>query len=273
MIAMRDWPSRQWALRRQDFTVWLQIVRSTAEAMMRSESMSLANWSGKSDCAPSERALSGLGWTSMRRPSAPAATVARAIGGNHVAAAGAVRRIADDGQVRKLLDDRDGGDVHRVAGVGLEGADAALAEDDVVVAAGEDVFGGEQQLFDGGGDAALEQHGLADRAELAQQVEVLHIARADLEEIDVGQHQLDLGDLHDLADDEQAGGVAGFAQQLEGIEAHALEGVGRAARFECAAAKEFRAGGLDDLRAGEDLLAAFDGAGPGHDDDFVRRRR
>ena len=84
-------------------------------------------------------------------------------GGNLVAAAGAVRGIADDGQVRELFDDGDGGDVHGVAGVGFEGADAALAEDDVVVAAGEEVFGGEQQLFDGGGDAALEQHGAADR--------------------------------------------------------------------------------------------------------------
>ena len=48
-------------------------------------------------------------------------------------------------------------------------------------------------------DAALQQHRLADVAELAQQVEVLHVARADLEAVDVGQHQLDLRDLHDLA--------------------------------------------------------------------------
>ena len=106
-------------------------------------------------------------------------------------------------------------------------------------------------------------------AELAQQVEVLHVARAHLEEVDVGHHQLDLGDLHDLADDEQAVRVAGFAQQLEGVEAEALEGVGRAARLEGAAAQEFRARGFDDFCAGEDLLAVFDRAGAGHDDDFV----
>ena len=42
--------------------------------------ISCANWSGNSDCAPSERALSGLGCTSTMMPSAPAATAARAIG-------------------------------------------------------------------------------------------------------------------------------------------------------------------------------------------------
>ncbi len=132
----------------------------------------------------------------------------------------------------------------------------------------EDVLGGEQQLFDRRGDAALEQHRLAHQAEFAQQVEVLHVARAHLEAIDVGQHQLDLGNLHDLADDEQAGCVTDFAQQLEAGESHALEGIWRAARLECASAKKLRAGRLDLRGDGEYLVAAFDGAGAGHDDDF-----
>src|SRR5579883_16464 len=53
----------------------------TADAMRRSSCMSLVNCSGKSVCAPSEKAFSGLGWTSMRRPSAPAAMAARAMAG------------------------------------------------------------------------------------------------------------------------------------------------------------------------------------------------
>ena len=83
---------------------------------------------------------------------------------------------------------------------GFVGADAALAQDHVVVAAGQDVLARQQQLLDGGRDAALEQHRLAHLAQLAQQVEVLHVARAHLEAVDVGQHGLDLRDLHDLAD-------------------------------------------------------------------------
>ena len=39
-------------------------------------------------------------------------------------------------------------------------------------------------------------------AQFAQQVEILHVARADLENIDVGQHDLDLRNLHDFADDQ-----------------------------------------------------------------------
>ena len=68
-------------------------------------------------------------------------------------------------------------------------------------------------------------------AQFAQQVEVLHVARADLEDVDVGQHKLDLRDLHDLADHEQVELVARFAQQLEAFEAEALERV----RRDCAA--------------------------------------
>ena len=106
-------------------------------------------------------------------------------GRNFVAAAGAVRRIGDDRQMRKFFDDRNGGDVECVARVGLKGADAALAENHVVIAAGQDVFGAEEKFFDRGGQAALEKDGFADFAEGAEEKVVLHIARADLENVDV----------------------------------------------------------------------------------------
>src|ERR1700722_2231334 len=56
------------------------MFRFTAVAMMRSWSMSLSNYSGNNDWAPSERALSGWGCTSISSPSHPAATAARAMG-------------------------------------------------------------------------------------------------------------------------------------------------------------------------------------------------
>ena len=126
----------------------------------------------------------------------------------------------------------------------------------------------EQNLLDRGRDAALHQDGLAHVAEFAQQVEVLHVARADLEAVDVREHHLDLRDLHDLGDDEQARLVAGLAQELQAFDAHALEAVGRAARLECAAAKKLRAGRCDLLRAEENLIARLYGARAGHDDDL-----
>ena len=99
------------------------------------------------------------------------------------------------------------------------------------------------------------KHRLADLAQLPQQVEVLHVARADLEDVDVRQHGLDLGDFHDLADDQETVGVGGFAQQFEAINAHALERVWRAARFECAAAKDLCAACATCSANLEDLLA------------------
>src|SRR5262249_16159574 len=56
-----------------------------------------------------------------------------------VALASAVAGVDQDRQVRQVLDRRDHRQVERVAAVVREGADAALAQDDVVVAAGHHV--------------------------------------------------------------------------------------------------------------------------------------
>ena len=113
------------------------------------------------------------------------------------------------------------------------------------------------------------KHRLANLAQFAQQVEVLHVAGADLEDVDVGQHGLDLGDLHDFADDQEIVSIRGLAQQLEAFNSHALEGIGRAARLEGAAAKNLGAG-LRDLSGDlEDLLARLHRARSGHDHYFV----
>src|SRR6266478_8373311 len=171
--------------------------------------------------------------------------------------------------MRKFFDHGDGGDIERVARVGFEGADAALAEDDVVVAAGQDVLGAEEKLFHGGGHAALEEHGLADLAERAEEVVVLHVARADLEDIDVAEHHLHLRRVHNFADGEEIEFLRGFAHQLEALFAHALEGVGRSARLESAGAKDFGSGFGDGFGDGKDLLARLDGARTGSDYDLI----
>ena len=61
--------------------------------------------------------------------------------------AGAVRRIDDHGQMRQAMNGRNDRKIDRVAGVIGKGADAAFAEDHVVIALGHDVFGGEQQFI------------------------------------------------------------------------------------------------------------------------------
>ena len=77
----------------------------------------------------------GSGWTSMMSPSAPAATAARAIAGTACRMPVPWRGSTTTGRCDSRLSIGHRVQVQRVAGHGLEGADAALAEDHLVVAA------------------------------------------------------------------------------------------------------------------------------------------
>ena len=132
-------------------------------------------------------------------------------GSNFVANSGAVRRVGSHGQVRQLMNDRDGRDVEGVASISLKCANATLTQNYIVVSAGHDVFGGEQQFFQRRGNATLEQDGLLDFSQLAEQIEILHVARSDLEDVHERQHDGYLRNLHDLADHQQTEAVASFA--------------------------------------------------------------
>ena len=121
------------------------------------------------------------------------------------------------------MNDWNRGNVHGVAGVSLERPNAALAQDNFVVAARQQIFRRTQQFFDGGRDAALEQHRFAHLAQFAKQVEILHISRAHLEDVDIGQHQFDLRNLHDFADHQQFEMIARLAQQLQSVKPQPLK--------------------------------------------------
>ena len=64
------------------------------------------------------------------------------------------------------------GKIQRVAHTGLESADAALAQDDVLVALGHNVLGAHHELFQRVGKAALEQHRLFLAADGLEQLKV-----------------------------------------------------------------------------------------------------
>ncbi len=97
-----------------------------------------------------------------------------------------------------------------------EGSDAAFAEDDFAVAAGEDVFGGHEPFLDGGGEAAFEEDGLSGFADFKEEVEILHIAGADLDDIGVSLDDVDVAGVHDFGDDGHVELVAGGAEHFEG---------------------------------------------------------
>ncbi len=180
-----------------------------------------------------------------------------------------VARVNQDRQVAELLDDGDRRDVERVARVALERADAALAQHHVHVAARQDVFRRQQPLFDRRGNAALEHDGHRRMPQLAQQREVLHVARADLEDVGIALHQFELADVHDLGHELEVVAVRRGLEEPQPFLAEPLEAVRAAARLERAAAQDLRAGPLHRRRGGLDLLFALGRAGPGHHDDLV----
>ncbi len=114
----------------------------------------------------------------------------------------------------------------------------------------------------------LSKTAVSDLAQFTQQIEILHIARAHLQNIHVGQHRLNLRDLHHFADHEQSEAVAGFAQQFQSVQPQSLERIGRAARLEGAAAQRAGASFGNLLSHREKLVARFHRARAGHHHHF-----
>ena len=161
--------------------------------------------------------------------------------------------IDDDWQMAHAFDDGNRRNVQRVPRGGFECADAAFAEDDVRIAAGHDVFRAHEELLYRVGEAAFKQDWLVRRAKLLQKFEILHVAGADLNDIDVCE-QIQLGDIHDFRDDGQPCDFLCFEQQFDAVLPQPLEGVWRCVRLECAAAQKRRAAFLDGHCDLHDLL-------------------
>ena len=122
-------------------------------------SINLAKPSSVSCCAPSLQASAGLGWTSISSPSAPIATAPLHIAVDQIRPPHPLARINNDRTMRLLLDDRNGGKVQRVAGVSLESADAPLAEHEIGVVVGQNVFARQQPFLDPHGSPRLSRTG------------------------------------------------------------------------------------------------------------------
>ena len=62
---------------------------------------------------------------------------------------------------------------------------------------------------------------------------VLHIARADLQNIHVADHHLNLRSVHDFAHAKEAEFFGGLTHKFQALFAHALKRVGRCAGLKC----------------------------------------
>jgi hypothetical protein len=190
-------------------------------------------------------------------------------GENFVALAGAVAGIDEDREVTAFFDGGNDGEVEGVARKIGEGADAALAEHDVIVAFGEDIFGGHQKLVERGRHAAFEEDGLFGAASALEEGEILHVARADLDDVGVFLDEVEGFVVNGFGDDAEAVGGAYFRKNFQAVFAEALKAVRRRARLVGATAEEAHAGLLEAFGYGEALLFGFDGAGPGHQGDVL----
>ena len=158
-----------------------------------------SNRSNVSACSPSDSASSGRGWTSTMIPSAPAATPAIASGfTSHCLP------VACDGSTMtgRCVRCWTMGTAVRSSVFRLYVSNVRMPRSHRITLGlpAEDVLGGHQPLLDRRAVAALEHHRAPGAADGQQQREVLHVPGADLEDVGVLGHDVDLGGLHDLRD-------------------------------------------------------------------------
>ena len=141
---------------------------------------------------------------------------------HHITAACCMGRVDDDRQVAEHLNQRNSGDIQIIADQLLKGTDAALAQDNIGIAACENVLGSHEELLHGGGQTALEEDRLFRAAQLLKQHEVLHVAGAKLDDIYICE-QVEVLFAHDLGDDRQTGLTLCLEQQLETLGLQTLD--------------------------------------------------
>ena len=132
------------------------------------------------------------------------------------------------------------------------------------VARAQDVFGRHEQLLDGGGHAALEEDRacrLAHRCSSAK----FCMLRAPIWSMSAYSATRSTSPAQDLGDHGQAGGFAGLREELQPLLAQTLEGVGRRARLERAAAQDDAPASLARRASSDHLLALH--AARARDDD------
>ena len=168
-----------------------------------------------------------------------------------------------------FVDDGHSGEVEGVAGVLLKGADAPLAENNLLVAAGHDILCGHDPLLDGVAQAALEQNRLVHLTHGLEQLEILHVAGTDLHHVHIFLKLRDPVLAHQLGHDGHSGGLPGLDHIEDALGLQTLEGVGRGAGLISAAAEQACTARLYAVGNAQCLLFALDAAGACHHGDLL----
>ena len=177
----------------------------------------------------------------MWTPSAPAATDGQCHGRDQIGPAGGVARIDDDRQMALPLDVRHGAMSSMLRVESSKERTPRSHRTTFGLPSRQDVLRRHQQVLDRRAHAALQQHRLPGLADFLEQVEVLHVAGADLEHVGIALDERNLPRVHHLGDDRHVVLVADVAQDLQPVLAEPLEAVRAGARLERAAAEDVRA--------------------------------
>ena len=130
-------------------------------------------------------------------------------GGDQIPFSGAVAGVGHDGQVAEPFDHGHCGHIQRKPSEGLKPANSPFAENHLLVAPGHHVFCGQQPLFVRGGQPTLDHDRFPDQANFVEQIVVLHVPGADLQDVCVLGYGLNVSGGHDFGDDWQAGFLFG----------------------------------------------------------------
>ncbi len=188
---------------------------------------------------------------------------------HHPGLAAGVGGVHHHRQVAQPLHCQDRREVQGVAGIGLKGTDAPLTQNDVWIALAHNILRAHEPLLNGGGQPPFQEDGLFGSAHLFQQVEVLHVTGADLDDVHRLLEHGKLVGTHQLSDDGHAGGVLGVQQQTNALHSFALKRVGRGAGLVGAPPHGAGSGGLYRLGHPHHLALALYRAGTGDHYQFV----
>ena len=100
-------------------------------------------------------------------------------------------------------------------------------------------------------------------------MEILHIARSDLQEISVLRHEFNIVLVYDLSYYAQTGSITHIAKNLQPLKAEPLKVIGTRTRLECASTQKLSACFLDLDRNIVELIIALHGAGSRHDGELL----
>ena len=120
-----------------------------------------------------------------------------------------VARVNYYGKMGKPLQHGHRREIEHVAGIVVVATDTTLAQDDLFVTLGHNIFGTHQKLFKRCRKTTFKQYWLVATTKFFQQFEVLHITRTHLNDIDIGK-KVEVRCTHNLGNYGQARNSACF---------------------------------------------------------------